>query len=87
MNTVPGPPYPGVVERPRADGSNAYRAQLMYRRRGGKVASKHLGTWDTPLRAYYEVVNARATVAEKRATALRAQADQVLADLVRGARR
>jgi hypothetical protein len=77
-----GPPYPGVVERCRADGSKVYKAQHVRRRRGGKFVCVHLGTWDDPLRAYYAVVNARANAAEKRAQDLRAEADQILSDLV-----
>jgi hypothetical protein len=78
-----GPPYSGVVERCRADGSKVYKAQHVHRRRGTrKFVCVHLGTWDNPLRAYYEVVNARANAAEKRAKQLRAEADQILSDLV-----
>lgn len=90
MNRIPGaaagPPYSGVVERRRADGSKVYKAQHVRRRRGDKFACVHLGTYDNPLRAYFEVVNARANAAEAKAKALRAEADQVLSDLVRGKR-
>lgn len=79
---VAGPPYSGVVERQRADGSKVYKAQHVHRRPGNKFVCKHLGTWDNPLRAYYAVINARANAAEKRAKTLRAEADQILADLV-----
>jgi hypothetical protein len=82
MKRLPGSPYSGVVERCRGDGSKVYKAQHVHRRPGGKFVCVHLGTWDNPLRAYYEIVNARANAAEKRAKQLRAEADQILSDLV-----
>lgn len=82
-----GPPYPGVVERRSADGSTVYKAQHVHRRPGNKFVCKHLGTWANPLRAYYEVVNSRANAAEQKAKQLRAEADRILSDLVRGVQR
>jgi hypothetical protein len=78
-------PYPGVVERIRADGSKYYKAQHVRRRRdgSGKSVCVVLGTWDDPQRAYYALLDRRATVAEHRAAELRADADAVLHGLVR----
>lgn len=78
-----GRPYPNVQAWVRADGSVTYEAQYQHRNRKGRPVGTHLGTWDNPLRAHYEVVNARANAAEKRARDLRAEADEILATLCR----
>jgi hypothetical protein len=77
-----GAPYPGVRELRRSDGSTVYKAQHVHRRPGNKFVCKVLGIYENPLRAYYEIINSRANAAEARAKILRAEADQVLSDLV-----
>lgn len=81
---VAGRPYPNVQGwRRDRDGTVVYEAQYQYRNQRGRRCGKHLGTFANPLRAHYEVVNERANAAEKRAKVLRAEADQILSDLVR----
>jgi hypothetical protein len=80
---IDGRPYPNVLGYRRSDGHIRYAAKYPNKRRCGRRMTEHLGTYETPERAYLAYLDARVEDAEHQANQWRRERDIHVGNMVR----